>query len=269
MVNFSFVVGRRYRNPSPLGARGNVFRVTDIHGEPAVVKYISGKRESEVQYAKKYSGGIAPTLHGVERVEESIEMLLEAADGSLSDPRQLPPTTEGQHMLIFDVARHCLLLENDNTIHNDLNPNNIFVFRDPLPSYKLGDFGLTIQKCDYKRHVLHVDGICGTPGYIAPESFSSSSSYSNPDIFAFGMCLYYFGEGRQPNSLFLSPFFLKKPDVYFLSMSKGNYFRPLVRTPPRFLDKPFQPLFYACIEPDPRNRPKSFKEIVSYLRTIP
>jgi len=55
-------------------------------------------------------------------------------------------------------------------LHRDIKPDNIaFEEENNLESLKIIDFGLSVFLSDFPFQILR----CGTPGFIAPEIFTS------------------------------------------------------------------------------------------------
>jgi serine/threonine protein kinase len=81
-------------------------------------------------------------------------------------------------------------LEDKKYIHRDIKPDNIVLQNpDDISHLKLIDFGLAVSS-SYDQL-----GLCGTPGYIAPEVFlmDENNRYSynwKADVFSAGAILY-------------------------------------------------------------------------------
>ncbi|KAL2009996.1 hypothetical protein VTN00DRAFT_5803 [Thermoascus crustaceus] len=80
-------------------------------------------------------------------------------------------------------------LHDQNIVHRDVKPENIFCMDDGL-SITLGDFGLAT----YVSPVVgYCDKLCGTPSYVAPEILEATEfrRYSFPvDVWSAGVLLY-------------------------------------------------------------------------------
>lgn len=112
---------------------------------------------------------------------------------------------EFTHREISGILRALLsatvYLGNKNIIHRDLKPSNIMIVNgnsDISQRVKIIDFGLAIHSTDSLSHA-----ICGTPGYIAPETFKLTSylqtNFTNKiDVFAIGITIYELVHGYLP-----------------------------------------------------------------------
>ena len=66
-------------------------------------------------------------------------------------------------------------------IHRDIKPSHFFLDNGSTP--KLSYFGLSIA---LPQGEMHVEGVCGTSWYMAPEVFSSGMCTEKTDVFSFG-----------------------------------------------------------------------------------
>ena len=90
---------------------------------------------------------------------------------------------ESQAFLYFaQLLKGLLFLHYHGICHRDLKPDNILF--DEENNLKIADFSLS----DYYEGGLK--GICGTPGYMAPEIFSHDIYDEKVDIFSLGVVLY-------------------------------------------------------------------------------
>lgn len=66
--------------------------------------------------------------------------------------------------IFVEIIRGLKLFVENSYIHRDLKPENIFVKNN---KYKIGDFGFAVKADLYCKQKLQ--GVCGTPIYMAPE----------------------------------------------------------------------------------------------------
>lgn len=52
----------------------------------------------------------------------------------------------------------------------DIKPDN-FILNDDKNSYKISDFGLSIDLSNKTEKSLMIEGFCGTPSYTSPELY--------------------------------------------------------------------------------------------------
>ena len=87
-------------------------------------------------------------------------------------------------------------LHSQGIIHRDLKPQNILTKSINLPDSELRliDFGLGVRKGSGK----HEEGVCGTPGFIAPEVFTPGAADFKSDVFSIGVMFYIMLTGESP-----------------------------------------------------------------------
>ncbi|XP_043712379.1 probable L-type lectin-domain containing receptor kinase S.5 [Telopea speciosissima] len=82
-------------------------------------------------------------------------------------------------------ALHYLHDEYDQrVIHRDLKASNVML--DTHFNARLGDFGLARALDNEKTSYAEIEGIPGTPGYMAPECFHTSKATTESDVYGFG-----------------------------------------------------------------------------------
>ncbi|PIA56975.1 hypothetical protein AQUCO_00700974v1 [Aquilegia coerulea] len=95
-------------------------------------------------------------------------------------------------------ALHYLHYEYDQmVVHRDLKSSNILLDSDY--NARLGDFGLARALEQGKNsYATAADGVPGTFGYIAPETFHAGKATTDSDVFGFGAVVLEVVCGRQP-----------------------------------------------------------------------
>ena len=95
-----------------------------------------------------------------------------------------------------DICQALLLCEENNIVHRDVKPGNIFVTK--KGQYKLGDFGVA-KIMDHATNATRV----GTERFMAPEVIKRDKYGKDVDLYSLGLVLYWLlNERRMP---FLEP----------------------------------------------------------------
>lgn len=136
------------------------------------------------------------TVFDVARTEAAAFIAMEMVDGIdldvlLRAGGALPP--DQAVALGLAIARALAVAHAQGLVHQDIKPSNVLLGRDG--SIKVTDFGVS--------RLLHAANteegvICGTPGYIAPESLLGEPPSPSNDVFALGVLLYESLTGRHP-----------------------------------------------------------------------
>jgi serine/threonine protein kinase len=272
------VVAQRYGDAVPLGdPRQFVYQISGDnvpHSQKptAVVKYVHEWRKGirEAQYALRYSGTVGPTVYDVTTdtaVLPAVEIVMETAFGSLQDAAArgvVYDTPQKMVMLAYDLAVLSYALESDGVSHCDIKPENVFLFADEergTLSCRLGDFGLARTHHEVIQ-LQRSPRFYGSFGFMAPE-FVSSSSHPLPDLFSYGMLLYWIVRGRLPREFDVSPT-SNTPEFYARQLSSGCYKRVIDTSLPGRLHPGLRDVITLSTEPA-SSRPHSFKDIISIL----
>ncbi|XP_065878327.1 G-type lectin S-receptor-like serine/threonine-protein kinase SD2-5 [Euphorbia lathyris] len=135
----------------------------------------------------------------------------------LKDPLQPSLDWETRKKIIFDIAKGLSYLHEDcrqRIVHLDIKPQNILLDADL--NAKISDFGLS--KLIERDQSQVVTTMRGTPGYMAPELFSSVIT-EKADVYSFGIvvmeivCARKNLDRNQPEgSMHLLPIFMKKAE---------------------------------------------------------
>lgn len=128
------------------------------------------------------------SYHYVENEKEKFVMLMELADGDLSELNHANLTEEEQLDIISQLIDILMFLSQRDIWHRDIKPNN-FLFFKKEGKYKvvMADFGLTVPDKDLLAQKFPV----GTPGYIAPENqrFFRLFNSKKGDVYSMGKTL--------------------------------------------------------------------------------
>lgn len=119
-------------------------------------------------------------------------------------------------VIMRSILESVLLLHRMNIVHRDLKPENILL--DINMNVKISDFGFAV-KLENKQ--LLTD-LCGTPGYLAPETLSCSMYENMPgygkevDMWACGVILYTLLSGSPP-------FWHRRQVIMLRTIMEGKY----------------------------------------------
>ena len=140
-------------------------------------------------------------------------------------------------------------------LHRDIKPENIFLGEDQV--VKLGDFGLSklIGGMDFASTYV------GTPFYMSPEIYNGEKYTLEADVWAVGCLIYELCTHEPPFPAKTQPELVEK----VLKGSTGAQFqadfRKTFRNPalPNVYSEELQNIILHCLQPNPRNRPKTFE----------
>jgi serine/threonine-protein kinase len=90
--------------------------------------------------------------------------------------------------LVSELAIGISFLHDNNIIHQDLKPSNIFVTK--KEGVKILDFGMA--------GLVEKDGLSGTPAYMAPELIEGSIPDQRSDLYALGVIIHEMIVGSNP-----------------------------------------------------------------------
>jgi serine/threonine protein kinase len=134
-------------------------------------------------------------------------------------------------------------------VHRDLKPENVLVGRDRRA--RVTDFGLALMRGRGEQ------GVCGTPGYMAPEQWAGYAD-ERSDIYAFGLILLEMLSGATGvQATRLSDF----PEVH----QSGAAERFAMQAP---LPPALAPFVCSLVAADPARRPVSWAWVEHYLAQL-
>jgi serine/threonine-protein kinase len=146
-------------------------------------------------------------------------------------------------------------------IHRDLKPDNVFLIDDAeLPSgerVKVLDFG--IAKLGSQTTISQTAGSMGTPAYMAPEQWASSSQVdARADIYSLGCLLFEACAGRPP---FVAASMAEACTMHLTQEP------PLARTVVPTLPEPIERVIARALSKDPAGRP-ALDELAAVLADV-
>ncbi|XVE89986.1 hypothetical protein DITRI_Ditri20bG0040700 [Diplodiscus trichospermus] len=150
-------------------------------------------------------------IHDMLESEDTLQLILELCQPyTLYDQILLPDLTESKaasymQQLMLGLA-HC---HRFGIVHRDIKPDNIFFdFRGNL---KIGDFG----SAAWLGELGTVDGLVGTPYYVAPEVVMGRAYNEKVDVWSAGVVLYVMLAG-------VPPFYGETAEEIFEAVLRGN-----------------------------------------------
>ncbi|GGQ55163.1 serine/threonine-protein kinase [Couchioplanes azureus] len=206
-------VGSSYILLRPIGhgATGTVWRGVDrSSGEPVAVKLL---HESLLRQPKLVTRFVQERTilmmlrhRNVVRVRdlfsvgESLALVMDLVPGgSLRDYLRERPTLAPAEVARLGAQVAAALAEAHELgiVHRDLKPDNILLHREEgRLDIRLTDFG--IARVLNAPSLTTTHAVVGTPHYMAPEAFHSSSTTPAADVYALGVLLYEMVSGRPP-----------------------------------------------------------------------
>ncbi|UYV67671.1 MAST4 [Cordylochernes scorpioides] len=121
--------------------------------------------------------------------------------------------TNSARFYISEAIAGVSYLHAHGIVHRDLKPENLLITRDG--HIKVSDFGLSRININNQDEESSEDRLCGTPGYIAPETILYRCYNESVDWWALGIILYQFLIG-------CTPFIGETPTEVFEETVKGE-----------------------------------------------
>jgi hypothetical protein len=153
--------------------------------------------------------------------------------------------------LIFEMASALAALHRTGIVHRDFKPGNVMLARDGGTDIRavVTDFGLAFDAGSNHPRLTAHEVVPGTPAYMAPEQLLGLPPTPAVDVFALGVVMYEMLAGRLPFE-----------------------FRGLRQLPPApssyspGLERRWDAVVLACLQPDPESRPKDAQAVLDLLR---
>ncbi|MGA5304625.1 protein kinase domain-containing protein [Nucisporomicrobium flavum] len=206
-------VGSSYILIRPIGqgATGTVWRGVDrASGEPVAVKLLHESLLRQPRLVTRFVQERTILLmlrhRNVVRVRdlfsvgESLGLVMDLVPGGslrdhLREHHTLAPGEAAR--LGAQVAAALAEAHELGIVHRDLKPDNILLhLEDGRLDIRLTDFG--IARVLTMPSITTTNAVVGTPHYMAPEAFHSSSTSPAADVYALGVLLYEMVSGRPP-----------------------------------------------------------------------
>lgn len=190
------------------GGMGAVYRATDtVLDRPVALKMLRAELltqpqfldrfRAEAQILAKLNHPNVATLYNFVREEGDYYMVMEFVEGQTLDQwlEQYGPLPVSLAVQVVQQALEGLHHAHKRGIlHRDLKPANLMVT--PEGVVKLTDFG--IARIMGSQRMTNVNGLVGTPAYMAPEQIQGLEPSPQSDIHAMGLVLYELLSGQIP-----------------------------------------------------------------------
>ena len=199
------IVDGRYRVVGLLGrgGMGEVYRADDLRLDQAVaLKFLPesvaadparlAQFHNEVRVARQVTHKNVCRMHDIGEVDGRPFLSMEYVDGEdlsslLRRIGRLPQDTAVE--MARQLCAGLAAAHERGVLHRDLKPANVMV--DGEGHVRLTDFGIAGTVGD------GADARAGTPGYMAPEQFTSGTVSVQSDLFALGLVLYEMFTGKR------------------------------------------------------------------------
>lgn len=183
-----------------------------------------------------------PVFYGFVQTDTKLGIIMQKVDGiSLFDYVCIHDVEYGDVLHIGrQIAQTLRYIHSKKILYRDLKPDNIMIHPSTLKIVFV-DFGLAYQLIT-KTEKLH--GLCGTPGFMAPEVLRGNPYGLSSDIYSFGMTMYVVSTSSDP----CNPRKMRSRMMYIPS--------------------PLRDLIWECISPDPTRRPSIYNVECSLVEMI-
>jgi len=190
------------------GGMGTVFRATDtVLERPVALKMLRAELLTQPQFLDRFRAEAqilarlnhpnVATLYNFVREEGDYYMVMEFVEGQTLEAwlgQYGPLPVELAVQVVQQALEGLAHAHKRGILHRDLKPANLMVT--PEGVVKLTDFG--IARIIGSQRLTQVNGLVGTPAYMAPEQIQGLEPSPQSDIHAMGLVLYELLSGQVP-----------------------------------------------------------------------
>ncbi|MBI4664576.1 MAG: serine/threonine protein kinase [Verrucomicrobia bacterium] len=135
-------------------------------------------------------------------------------------------------------------------VHRDLKPANIMI--DGRGKVRITDFGIAALA----DQIQGKETRAGTPSYMAPEQLAGTEVTTRSDIYALGLVLYEIFTGKKA---------IEGTSITQVERAQSRGAPPTPASHVRDIDPQVERIILRCLEPDPKNRPRSAMAVAAAL----
>lgn len=260
------LLARRYRIVSRLGkgGMGEVFRADDIVlGQAVALKFLPEAAKTntnfltrfydEVRIARQISHPNVCRVYDIGEINGHPYLSMEYIDGEdlaslLRRIGRLPGDKAAEFarkMCAGLAAAHA-----QGVLHRDIKPGNIMI--DGRGEPRITDFGLAAVASAVEGAEIRN----GTPAYMAPEQLEGREVSARSDIYALGLVFHEMFTGKPPH---------EAETIAELTKMRRDSTVTKTSSPVADLDPAVDRAIQACLQPDPKLRPKSALDLARML----
>lgn len=260
------LLASRYRIVSRLGkgGMGEVFRADDIMlGQPVALKFLPENASrninlltrfyDEVRIAHQISHANVCRVYDIGEIDGQPYLSMEYIDGEdLSSLLRRIGRLPGDKAAEF-ARKMCAGLaaaHAQGVLHRDIKPGNIMI--DGRGEPRITDFGLAAVAASIEGNEIRN----GTPAYMAPEQLEGREVSVQSDLYALGLVFHEMFTGKAPH---------EAETVAELTAKRKESRASKASTLVGDLDPAVDRAIQACLEPDPKLRPKSALDLARML----
>eukprot|EP00668_Euglena_longa_P017604 GGOE01022026.1.p1 GENE.GGOE01022026.1~~GGOE01022026.1.p1 ORF type:complete len:877 (-),score=230.93 GGOE01022026.1:278-2908(-) len=213
-----------------------------------IMEMLEGARKQQ----KLRHRNILAVLGVADCVKPPIILLEVAAGGDLSDwyGKKVDPVLQWKVCKEVAEALSYLHTSNPPMLHRDLKGANVFLTKGQTA--KLADFDMLV---DLGPPRYSASGICGTPGFMAPEVIAGGRYDTRVDIYSFASLLYEVTHGAFPFSKELENEPMEGPQSWFDATSRLTKAGVRPALDPKLVSSGVAQLITECWSSSPDARP--------------
>eukprot|EP00667_Euglena_gracilis_P003692 EG_transcript_3701 len=194
-------------------------------------------------------------------------ILLELAQGGDVSMWQVYDVERALQLRVLrEVAKgiNALHTNTPTIIHRDIKGRNVLLTSDLVA--KVADFDYAVV---VRNPTAKTSGVCGTPGYMAPEVLQDKEYWTAADVFSFGSLMYEVTHKRHPFSLEVAQVTneIRRPNDFALRCAQMTKEGSRPALDPNCCPSKLRQLIHDCWAQDPTQRP-TMQKVIERLATM-